>query len=499
MRRARGATGRGGAGRSAIGIAAFLALGACSSTSRAPRATLSLQTAADGVALPSAAASDGEPAARVAGAAPAAVAGAEGHVAEARLEGSREERLIARMLKKVSEVRGLAATRTVPGVTLARDALIARVKAHVAKEVPPEAIREEGLALQLLGFVPLAFDYEAATFKLLEAQLAGFYEPADGTMYMAADLDDDNADATLAHELVHALQDQHYDLKPHSKYAPGESDRSGAFAALAEGDATSAMADVLVARAAKGKTALDLPEETFVAQVLGSVSSGPAASAPHVMRTSLVSPYIYGTLFVHALRRSGGWAAVDRAWKDLPVTTEQILHVAKWTAREPALDVKAPSFAALGEGWTVGDQDTYGELGLRLAFEEWMGTDDAAIAAGGWGGDRAVLVNGSGGRTALAIRIRYDASEPPGDGYARRAFASLARGLETALGRPKARDAAFACVERKQLGPLAVVRAGRDVTLIVAPTRSEAGAWGAASDCALAKRWAAEIAAMPAR
>ena len=52
------------------------------------------------------------------------------------------------------------------------------------------------------------------------------------------------------------------------------------------------------------------------------------------MRTSLAAPYIYGTLFVHALRRRGGWDAVNRAWDDPPTTSEQILHVDKWLAHE---------------------------------------------------------------------------------------------------------------------------------------------------------------------
>jgi len=360
--------------------------------------------------------------------------------------------------------------------------------------VPPEAIRQEGLVLQLLGMIPTKFDYEKETFNLLEAQLAGFYEPSDGTMYMAADLDEDNAEATLAHELVHALQDQHFDLKPHSKYVEGKSDEQAAFSALAEGDATSAMADVLVARAAAGKTALDLPEELFVEQVLGSVSTGAAAKAPHVMRTSLVAPYIYGTLFVHALRRHGGWSAVDQAWRDLPTTTEQILHVEKWRQHEAALSVATPTFAALGAGWKQSDDDTFGELGLRLAYEEWVGVDAAADVASAWGGDRGVLVE-NGATAALALRVRYDASREPGGDYAKRAFAHLSRGIETKLGRKASGDPGFACIERAELGPLAIVRSGRDLVILAGPAKSAGAgaAWASAGNCALAKKWGAEI------
>jgi hypothetical protein len=402
-----------------------------------------------------------------------------------------ENARIAATLEKVTRVRGLAALHPVPGVVLSRDALIARVKAHVDREVPPEAIRHEGLELQLFGFVPVGVDYEAETFKLLQAQLAGFYEETDGTMYMAGDLDEMTADATLSHELVHALQDQHFDLKPHSKYQPGMSDVQAAFSALAEGDATSAMADSMLAKMSPGATALDLPEEMFMAQVTESVSTGPAAAAPHVMRSSLVAPYIYGTVFVNALRRTGGWRAVDAAWKDLPTTTEQILHLAKWRAHEPALAVKAPTFATLGAGWASVDEDTNGELGLRIAFQEWMGDESANKAAEGWGGDRESLV-ANGDQEAAALRIRYDAARSTQSDP----FALLADGLVASVGKPAVRDASWVCIERPALGPLGAMKLGKEIAIVAGPAKTGA-TWSSTGTCALAKKWATEVLSGP--
>src|SRR6202021_3921174 len=120
---------------------------------------------------------------------------------------------IDKMLHRVELARGIKSSKPVPGVLLDRPALIARVKDHVTRELPPEAIRNEGLALQLFGFIPTKFDYEAEEYRLLQDQLAGYYEPADGTMYMASDLGDEEAEATLADELVHALQDHRWDLE----------------------------------------------------------------------------------------------------------------------------------------------------------------------------------------------------------------------------------------------------------------------------------------------
>jgi hypothetical protein len=308
-------------------------------------------------------------------------------------------------------------------------------------------------------------------------------------MYMAADLPDEMAEATLAHELDHALQDQHFDLAARSKYQPGKGDEQDAYDALVEGDAQSTMLDVLLAKTT-GQTVLDLPERSLAEQMTAAVSSVDPAKAPHAMRTSLVAPYVYGRMFVDALRRSGGWAAVDAAWRAPPTTTEQLLHVEKWTAHEPALVVAAPTFAALGRGWRAVDENSSGELGLRLVFEEWLGAVGAQAAASGWGGDRAVLVE-NGALRALALHVRYDADRD------RRVrddpFALLAAGLSASAGKPPAKDATSFCAERPRLGPLALMKRERELVIVAGPARTTEAMWSAAGDCALAKRWAREI------
>lgn len=408
-----------------------------------------------------------------------------------------ESRLVERMLRRVEAARGLSSTKTVPGVTLDRASLIARVKAHVSRELPPEAIRDEGLALSLFGFVPTQFDYEAAEYQLLEDQLAGYYEPEDGSMYMARDLGDDEATATLAHELVHALQDQHWNLEQRAKYKAGDGDRSEAVSALAEGDATSAMFDVMLQIAApgSGRSALDLPEDVFVAQIRAGMNQGPAASAPQVMRSSLSAPYIYGTLFVNALRRRGGWSEVDRAWDDPPTTTEQILHVDKWLAHEPPLAVSAPPFASLGSGWRVADEDSEGEIGVRIAFEEWMPTTTAAEASSGWGGDRGVLVTNDR-QTAFAWRLRYDPGKSKDERTAR-AYTALLRALDHSLGPAQVNQSGLVCRERPDRGPIAITRAGTDIVFTLGPAETDGMGWKSAATCADARKWIKEIVAGP--
>ena len=211
------------------------------------------------------------------------------------------------------------------------------------------------------------------------------------------------------------------------------------------------------------------------------------------MRSSLGAPYIYGTVFVHTMRRRGGWREVNRAWDDPPTTSEQILHVDKYDAREKPIGVAAPKADTLGAGWRSVDDDVFGELGVRLSFEEWMPPEDAAEAAAGWGGDRGALFK-NGDLVAFAWRLRYDDGAPQVDALARRAFTMARAGLSKKLGAAKTSDATFVCFDRGDRGPFAIARFGKDLVFVAGPANAAAATWKSTGSCALAKTWVAEIA-----
>jgi hypothetical protein len=407
---------------------------------------------------------------------------------------SKESKTVARTLGRVSQLRGISSTRPVPGVKLNRIQLVSRVKDKARREFPEDVLRREGQLLQLFGYAPKSFDYFAEMMKLLEAQLEGFYEPKNGTMYLAADLKGKEAQATLAHELVHALQDQNWDLKTRSTYRPGKGDESLALACLAEGDATSLMMDYVLAE--QNRNALDLPEESLRELMETGVNGSSIKSVPHILRTTLIAPYIDGLTFVHALRKNGGWPKVDRAWAMPPTTTEQILHPEKWEQHEPAITIPAPTSASLGSGWKMDDEDTFGELGFALAYEEWADGPIARQAAAGWGGDRSAIYT-KGDEIAFAVHERYDSASAPKqpDAFAERTLTKLAPELKKRLGKPTIEASTTLCFERPDLGPLILARNGRDFVLASGPARNDKASWTSTSTCAQAKKWADEIGA----
>jgi hypothetical protein len=240
--------------------------------------------------------------------------------------------------------------------------------------------------------------------RILHEQLLGFYEQGSGKVYLrggARGGDRDLQRLTLAHEVQHALQDQHFGTLGIKGLL--DEDARLARLALLEGDATitgvaylAAQEGVPLRRAMVrlARTTRLLPTQ----RVIGD--SGPElARAPALERERMVFPYVSGTGFAAELYRAGGFALVDRALARPPDTTEQVLHPARYVAGEAAIPVRAPmppeGYAAIATG-------RMGELQTRGLLLPCLGWDRAVRAAEGWGGDAFTVVRSEqGGRAAL--------------------------------------------------------------------------------------------------
>lgn len=134
----------------------------------------------------------------------------------------------------------------------------------------------------------------------------GYYSTKDKTLYLYDDISGAYELGVLIHEMVHALQDQHFGLANLHAQAFG-SDAEAALAALVEGDATFTMIELLKKDQPKVAAMLD----------------GPLEKAKDV-RTAFL--YAQGARYVKALKERGGWAAVNAAYRRSPATTAHVLH-----------------------------------------------------------------------------------------------------------------------------------------------------------------------------
>ena len=312
---------------------------------------------------------------------------------------------------QVVEIRGLTPKASVEPQLLDGAGLKKLVTDSFSKDNPPEIIAANGRLLKMMGLLDPAASLGDLYIELLGSQVAGLYNPDDKHLYVVSRSGaiGPTEKVTFSHEYTHALQDQNFNLKGLALDQIGQGDRSLARLSLVEGDATLLMSYWATAHLSQA--------ETF--QMLGE-SLNPDATKiltdmPAVLRESLLFPYTSGLQFVQGLQLAGGWQAVNDAFGKPPASTEQILHPPKYAAGEAPVTVDLPNDLAtrLGAGWKVGLEDTLGEFSLKVWLANAAGGKGAATAAAasaGWGGDRAVLLDGPNGATAVAISTAWDTS-----------------------------------------------------------------------------------------
>ncbi len=290
---------------------------------------------------------------------------------------------IAKLINATEEVRGLQFL-TLPTVTiLSPEELEARVRADIEEEIDPAELAVDTRVLQLLGLLDPVDDLERMLVDLYGEQVAGFYDGDTGEMVIggeAADLSPYTR-TIVVHELIHALTDQHFLFNDDYELMWEEEryEEGAAFQALIEGDAT--YFQIVYMQELPLAEQLALATEALELYQTSSSSS----SVPAWMLNDLAFPYESGQVFVESLVELGGIAAVDSAYQNRPMSTEVVMHPARYTAGERILEV-VPLDISL-DGYEVHETSSYGEWGLRLLLGETAAAGVAAQAANGWGGD----------------------------------------------------------------------------------------------------------------
>ncbi len=291
--------------------------------------------------------------------------------------------------ERIARGRGLRPTAPIRTELLSRATLIEHVRRRLREESPPEELRAEGVLLERLGLLETAAGYEDALYELYEQQVAGLYDPDDRTTYVLDDLFPAEADLTLWHEIVHALQDQLFAIGDRQDALEDDGDRGLAFAAVCEGDAT------LTSTALQfdgGWAALEwtVPRdlERLRSMVVPLQATGLGATT--ALLEFLSFPYVEGVAFVREHLDRGGTEAVDALFRRPPESSEQVIHPEKYGGADQPVSVRFHDGAF--PGWRTAYQDTGGEFVLRLWLDSRLARGTATAAAAGWGGDRLALL-----------------------------------------------------------------------------------------------------------
>lgn len=296
------------------------------------------------------------------------------------------------ILQNVSKIRQLPIKQPVKNGAKTREQIQTSVIRDLDDSSTPEELEASSKTLKKLGMVAKDFQLRDFTISLLTEQVAGFYDPKTQFFYLASWIPITEQKTVIAHELTHALQDQHFNLRRFDKWPKDDSDAELAAHALAEGEATIVMFLYDFTQLGFKIDVTQLPPLADSMQAMNSANDKQfpvLAKAPSIIREGLQFPYFYGAGFVQEMLKHGSWERLDKTWQTLPTSSEQIMHPEKYLAGDRPMKIDLASFAAvLGQGWKQLETDVNGEFGYQMILNEYINKDTAQVAAAGWGGDK---------------------------------------------------------------------------------------------------------------
>jgi len=293
-----------------------------------------------------------------------------------------------------------------------REQLHAYLAHKLAEELPPAELSAVERTYRAFGLIPDSTDLGKLMLNLYSEQVSGYYDPDSAALFVVRGADPLVVRLIMAHELVHALQDEYMPLDSILELHR-QNDRQMAEQAVAEGQATLASIEALAPAADLGQVLGNwgVVRETIRQQ---QASMPVFAAAPRIVKESLLFPYLAGAEFMYAFDARRTNPDEQPYGARMPISTAQILHTAVYLAR------RFPERIAFGRspaGDTVVYDDDLGEFEIRIALETWGDSEPEAIAAAaGWDGDRYELL-GSRAGTALVWASAW-VSDAKADGFA---------------------------------------------------------------------------------
>jgi hypothetical protein len=291
----------------------------------------------------------------------------------------------------VEHERGLSFTHPVATEFLA-DAKFRTMVTRDEKTSPADTREmENGVAeLRALGLIHGNVDLLAKGDQLAGDDVVGLYVPHDRTIYVRGSELTPFVRATLAHELTHALQDQHFDLEAIQSHAANDNE-SEALTSLIEGDA------VRVGQAYEAS--MSDSDRAAVAKATED-QSVEHDDIPAILTNLFTFPYVYGPSFVQILVSKDGNATVDRAFESPPRSDAEVIDPLRYINVMTPVAVAAPALPAgakrLEQPSTFGMYPMFEVLGAPLGF------GPAWNALTGWRGDQSLAYKHQG-KACVAI------------------------------------------------------------------------------------------------
>lgn len=336
--------------------------------------------------------------------------------------------LVAQVELDLVALRGLAFQHPVPVAQQTPEEFGRLLDEELREQVPDSKAAHLGKVVRRLGLYrgPEIGDFRTLMRTVMTSQAAAYYDSRTRRIFILTGEGDELEQGLIyAHELYHGLQDQHFDLE---SYLPRDdalnADQMLARQAVVEGEATlihtmwvmRRMAGVdppraLLAPVIGMQAALSMDEMRAMAGMSSPQAAEELDQVPPFILEIMLGNYLKGAAFVFAVQE-GGWSAVEQLYREYPPqSTEQILHPAKWLAREGPSTISWPDLARVRElrDWELLDDDVLGEAQWRVVFNVQGMQAESVAAADGWDGDRyAVFKRRNSDATLLLMRTAWD-------------------------------------------------------------------------------------------
>src|SRR3984957_16159289 len=311
-------------------------------------------------------------------------------------------RSLSQILSFASDDTQLPIKHEVKRKLISREEVEKYVLDQMHKDKDAKRMQREEIVLKKFGLLDRDFQLQPFLVSLLKEQIAGYYDNKTKTVNLLDWVKPEEQKPVIAHELTHALQDQHTDLE---KWEPDEPDtisknvnednerlaideRDTARDAVLEGQAMAVYLDYTLKP--KGKSLLTSPDvmRTPKDDTDTSDSSPVMARAPLLLQPSLLFPYRDGLGFEQRLLKDkGAQYAFARVLDRPPSTSYEIMNPRAYerSAAVPLLHMPDvhPLLDADYQPYDVG---VMGELDVRILTELFGGPESAAMFTPQWKG-----------------------------------------------------------------------------------------------------------------
>jgi len=301
--------------------------------------------------------------------------------------------LVDVLIKFSSDETGLPIKSSVKRQLTTRDAVVKYLEEKFNEDQGTKRLQRDEIVLKKFGLLDHDFELKPFLLELLKEQIEAYYDSKTKTVNLLDWVGPDDEQPVLAHELTHALQDQHSNLEKWDNQTPDDvsTDSAGdndhlakdemdtARDSVAEGQATAVMWDCVLNP--MGKSLIKDPEvlDLVKTQMSSTEDSPVMARAPLLLSESMLFPYREGLSFEQDVWMDQGKAAAFAGALDRPPTSSwEIINPREYEKKHiPAVPLMPNIHPLTDPTYKPYDIGQVGQLDVHI-LSELLGSDNAA-------------------------------------------------------------------------------------------------------------------------